>query len=358
MKKHNYLIILSLWGILAACGGGSHEAHPENNAKVKVKISTVQLQSIGKQYVFTGAVQAYQQANISSRLSGKIVFLNVQEGEKVAQGQVLAQISASDIQAASGQIDAKLKEANAALQNAVVNQKRVQNLFDKNSATRKELDDINTQVAIVQAQIEAANQAKNEVQSNLGYATLTAPFTGYITRKMAEQGSLASPGVPILMMESANKYKVLANVPENEINLMQVGNVVSIEIEALNKKLNGKIEQINPQGGFNRAQFEVSIYLEADANLMNEIKSGMFARVLMEKGQNQNLMIPEKLVIRRGQLTGIYTVNQQQEVMLRWIRLGRKTGENVEVISGLKAGEKLITSFEGKIIDGAKAEII
>lgn len=352
---------MALAALLVACGANHEEKFSDRD---KLPVANVKVQKAGlsegtQQYQFTGRVEADDFAQLSTRVMGQITYLAVEEGDPVGAGQVLVQIKSADIQATVSRIEANIREAEAARRNVEINHNRIKTLYDKQSATRKELDDISTQLEMTQAQVDAARQARTEAQEMLGYAAITAPFSGTVVKKYASRGSLANPGQPILEIEGTGNFKVVAKVPESEINLFQIGDEINLFIEALGKNpLKGKVSQINRSAGQTQGQFEVNIQIQADAQALKTLKSGMFAQVTLSKGKSEGLTVAETLLVQRGQLTGLFTVNQQQQAMLRWVRTGRNVGGQVEILSGLTPGETYITQYEGKLVDGQKVKVI
>ncbi len=358
LKTLLWIAILGSW--LTSCGSSSEKQSPEQNnlPAVKVKVQKAGLSEGTQQHAFTGKVVADDFAQLSTRVMGQITYLAVKEGDAVSAGQVLVQIKSADIQATISRVEAGIREAEAGLKNIKINYDRIKNLYEKKSATRKELDDITAQYEMGKAQVEAARQARLEAQEMLSYAVITAPFSGSVIKKYASKGSLASPGQPILEIEGRGNLKVVAKVPESEINLFKIGDEVNLHVEAVQEKsIKGRVSQINQSAGQTQGQFEVNIQIQATPEANKALKSGMFAQVILQKGKSEGLTIAENLLVQRGQLTGLFTVNQQQQAMLRWIRTGRNIGGQVEVLSGLAPGEVYITQYEGKLTDGQKVQV-
>lgn len=355
LKTLIWITILGSW--MVSCGSADSEqaTQKDNRPAVKVKVQKAGLSEGTQQHAFTGKVVADDFAQLSTRVMGEITYLAVKEGDAVGAGQVLARIKSADIQATISRVEAGIREAEAGLKNIKINYDRIKNLYDKQSATRKELDDITAQYEMGKARVEAAQQARVEAQEMLSYAVITAPFSGSVVKKYASKGSLASPGQPILEIEGGGNLKVIAKVPESDINLFKIGDEVSLQIEASQEKnIKGRVSQVNQSAGQTQGQFEVNIQIQGD---VKALKSGMFAQVILQKGKSEGLSIAENLLIHRGQLTGLFTVNQQQQAMLRWIRTGRNIGGQVEVLSGLAPGETYITQYEGKLTDGQKVHV-
>lgn len=358
MKSLRTLVWITMLGSwMASCGSADQEqaTQKDNRPAIKVKVQKAGLSEGTQQHAFTGKIVADDFAQLSTRVMGQITYLAVKEGDAVSAGQVLARIKSADIQATISRVEAGIREAEAGLKNIKINFDRIQNLYDKQSATRKELDDITAQYEMAKARVEAVRQARVEAQEMLAYAVVTAPFNGSVVKKYASKGSLASPGQPILEIEGGGNLKVVAKVPESEINLFKIGDEVILQVEAANQAaIKGRVSQVNQSAGQTQGQFEVNIQIQASPEIIKALKSGMFAQVILEKGKSEDLSITENLLVHRGQLTGLFTVNQQQQAMLRWIRTGRNVGGQVEVLSGLAPGETYITQYEGKLTDGQK----
>ncbi len=351
-----YIVYFAALLLITACGDSTKEQAPiaQQLPPAQVKLRQANAQQTANNHSFSATVKANKQATLSTRLMGQIAMLEVSEGDLVQAGQTLIRIKSTDIEANRAQVKANLIEAQAALQNAKRDYERMQALFDKQSATQKELDDMQTRYQMAQAKIEAIQEMQKGVSANLDYATITAPFTGYVVKKMANAGDMANPGQPILMIEVPDDFEVIAKVPESDISLFEMGDPVEIFVEAISEtKLTGKVARINPAGGYGGAQYEVKIELTADKNQRKALKSGMYARLTLQKGKAEGrILVPETAIVRRGQLEGLFTVNQQNEAMLRWVRTGKKANGQVEILSGLDDGEQYVVSYEGKLQDG------
>lgn len=352
MKTKIYYLGLLLLLVIASCGGSDEKESETTQSTISVKTQKVSTNNTAKRYQFSAKIEAESQVQLSTKIMGEITYLPFKEGDRVTMGQTLVQVKSTDIQASSARIDANILEVEANLVNIEKNYNRIKTLYDNGSATQKELDDIETQYNAMKARIQAAEESKREVNAVLGYASVTAPFSGFVSKKFMEKGSLASPGMPILALESNGAFKAVANVPESEIGFFQLGDEVEVRIDAIDAKLKARVTQISPSSAF--SQYEVAVLLQLDDETASKIKAGMFANVVLEEGEQSNLMIPKESIVQRGQLTGLYTVNQQEEAMLRWIRLGNTIGNQVEVLSGLQNGEEIILSSDEKLRDGIK----
>jgi RND family efflux transporter MFP subunit len=350
-------LIVSLGLGFASCGAKT-DAKETPKADVLVKVASVKLENQPETLSFSGKIEAETHSNLSTRIMGQIAKIYVEPGQKVKKGQLLVQIHDKDILAKKAQVKANKIEAEAAFKNAEKDYNRYTVLFEQKSASQKEMDDVTTGFNVAQARLLAVNQMEKEVDEMLRYASIRAPYNGIITRKYMNEGDLASPGVPLIAIEQPGEFKVMARIPETEITKLEKNDAVKVKISALNNtEVDGYITEINPSALYTGNQFEAKVVLNPAEDQKGKLHSGMYATVLLKKGGMPSIVIPEKVLVKRGQLTGVYTVSQSGTALLRWVRTGKKSGEMIEILSGLNDGEKYITSYQGKIWDGAKVSV-
>lgn len=349
--------------LLASC---SSKEKKEDTASIPATAIAVTVMTAsandGNTLHISGQIEAAQSVNISTRLMGYITFLKVKAGDHVNKGQLLVSISDQDIQAKKAQTDAMISESDAAVKNAKKDLDRFSNLYKQQSATAKELDNVTLQYNSANAHLEAAKQMRNEVNAQLNYSNLYAPFSGIVTQKMAEAGSMASPGMPILTIEQAGALQVSASVPENMISQIQVGNHADLSIKAIDKSLNGTVSQINQSSQFTGGQYIIKVHI-AD-NDQKGLYAGMYTdvNIPMKNKTNStaienNILVPASVIEYKNQLAGLYTVSSNHTALIRWVRLGRSYGDKVEVLSGLEKSESFIASANGKLYNGAPVTI-
>ena len=342
---------------LQSCGNNTATKQAQS-AKLNVKLGTVKMENQPEILSFSGKLEATTHSNLSTRLMGQIAKYYVEIGQSVKKDQLLVQIHDNDILAKKAQIKANMQEAEAAFKSAEKDYKRYTALFEQKSASQKELDDITTHYNMAKARVEAVKQMEAEVSEMLRYATIRAPYSGTITRKYMNEGDLATPGIPLIAMEQANQFKVIARIPETDIAKIKKNDLVKVQIRALgNTTIDGVVTEVNPSALYTGNQFEAKVILNPNAQQKQNLFSGMYAKVLMEKGGSPRILLPKKALIQKGQLTGVYTLSQMNTAILRWVRTGKSIGDKIEILSGLNDGEKYILSYEGKIWDGVQLNI-
>jgi RND family efflux transporter MFP subunit len=286
--------------------------------------------------------------------------LHVQVGQKVTTGQLIVSINNTDLQAKKAQVDASILQATAAYNNAKKDYDRFTNLFKQQSASQKELDDMTARYEMAKASLQGAKQMRNEVVAQFSYTNITAPFSGVVTNTFVKEGDMANPGMPLVSIEGASKLQVTAMVSENDITAIRNGMLVDILVKSNATSLKGKVIEVSASAKNTGGQYLVKINLEPTKA---KVLSGMFVNVQFPtenktpSATNERMLVPESALVHQGQLTGIYTVGNGNVAILRWLRIGKKLGNQVEVLSGLSAKEHYIVSAEGKLYNGALVSI-
>ncbi len=353
------IVTLGLVGFLlmGSCSDKKEKA-ADTTAAIAVKVQKVNSENQQQTLSVSGKVEAVKHARLSTRTMGYVQKVYVEVGSKVRKGQLLLSINNADLTAQSAQASAGVAEAEAAFNNAKKDYERFQSLFKSKSASQKELDDITAHYSMAKARLKGAKEMKASVNAQFSYSNIRAPFSGIITQKMANAGDLANPGMPLIEMENPTNYEVLAMLPESEITGVKKNTKVEVFVKSINKMLQGKVTAVSSSAQSTGGQYLVKVALEKKPK---ELLSGMFATVVFpvkaKKAVAQTITVPVAALVKQGELTGIYTVSQSNTAILRWLRLGQKFGDNVEVLSGLSANENYILSAEGKLYNGAKITV-
>lgn len=357
MNNINKIVLLVTFVLLASCGSDKNTTVQDNSQPINVTVSEISSNNNNPFLAVSGKIQSVNSADLSTRMMGYVTNAPVNVGETVKKGQLLVAINNADLQAKKAQVEAGITEAQAAYKNAEKDYQRFTNLFSENSASQKELDDMTARFEMAKARLEAAKQMRNEVNAQFAYSNITAPFAGVVTSKMIETGDMANPGMPLITVEAPGNFEVMAMVPETEISKIKVNTQVNVLVKAISKTLAGQVTEVSTSAKHTGGQYLVKIALDkTEANIL----SGMFVTVqfpVEKQAENAIVLVPKEALVYNGQLTGIYTISQNKTAMLRWLRLGRDYGNQIEVLSGLSADESYIVSAEGKLYNGAKVTI-
>ena len=374
MSCKNQLIAVALVSIAVLTGGLSgcsneHHAEPAATETVSnVPVTVAQKTTVPDWLEAVGTVRAAQTSQVSSQMVGNITEIRSHEGDRVQNGQVLATIDDVQPRSAADQAKAALavaeNQVSAAESDLVLAQAtllRYQQLYDKQSVSPQEFDEIKARSQSAEARRDMARAGKAQAsaalaqaQTTLSYTQIRAPFSGVVTEKTADAGTLASPGMPLFTLEDTRSFRLEVTVDESDIHLVHVGQIASVRIDGLgNIQLSGKIAQIVPAADTASHSVLVKVELPVDPRL----RSGLFGRARFPRGERPALLIPRASLVERGQLQGVYVLDANQIAGLRYVTLGRSSGEQVEVLSGLQAGEKLVAAPGNRELGGKQIAI-
>lgn len=362
----NFTLLIAA-GWLAACGG--HEAEQRAaNPPEPVSVRVERIAAVAQPQVFeaVGTVKARVATAVSSRIMSYIRAIHVDVGARVGAGQLLVELDDQDLQAKLRQAEAARTEvenaieeaghalgsAEAQLRLAQVTHRRFSDLLAKKSVSQSEYDEADARLKSAQAAVEMAQSRRRQAEAKrsqveaqiadvrvmTGYAKIHAPFAGIVTERPMDPGSLASPGMPILMIERAGGYRLEASVPESKQSLAHAGQTVAVRLEAIGEALEGRVDEIVPQVDSASRTILVKIALPNVAGL----RSGMYGRAVFPAGDTREaLTVPQEAVMERGQIQSVFVVDGGI-ARRRLVTLSPAAGERREVLSGLTAGEQVV----------------
>ena len=259
--------------------------------------------------------------------------MHVDLGQRVAKDQLLAEIDAKEVKA---QYDRAVANRDQALRDY----KRAADLLQKQVTSQQEYD-------AVEGRYRIAEAAMNEASSMLGYVDVRAPFDGVVVRKIADTGDFAAPGKPILQIENPGNLRFEADVPEAIIDRVQAGAVVDVAVSTAFSPLRGTVAEISPTADPVSRTFLVRI----DFPSAQGAKAGQFGRALFPTGTYTSIGVPLSAVVQRGQMEMVFIV-ESGKARLRLVKSGWKFGDEIELLSGVSNGERIITDHVDQLSDG------
>jgi RND family efflux transporter MFP subunit len=326
-------------GILFLAGCRKEQLPASESLPVaEVRVQRVELKTHFATEDVVGTVRPKLQSVIEAKVSGQIEKMLVVPGQQVKTGETLVKLNVREIQA-------KLDEALALQEQAQNDLKRYSMLVEKRAVTQQEFDGIQTRARVAKAAVV-------EAQTNLAYATITAPFGGVITRKLADVGDLASSGKPLLEMEDTKSLRIEAAVPEAIVSRVEMGAKFSVRIEALPKELEGVVGEIAPAADPNSRTFMVKFDLPAESGL----RAGQFGRVAIPVSETPVLRVPVSAVIEHGQMELIFVVADKR-AHLRLVKTGKRIGDEIELVSGVDPAEQVVIDGVRGLVDGQPVTI-
>ncbi len=374
--------------VLTAC---HRDQPPPEKIPPSVRTGLVELQETKEDTKYSADVSADKQVDLSFRVSGYVQSLlrvngrNVQEGDAVAAGAVLARIRTADYaakvsearsQVADAQANieasrAQRDEAQAAMQKADQDLERARNLFSSRSLTKPDLDAAQAQRDTAHARVDAAAAQIRSLEAKAGGAraqqseadvvlsdtALVAPFAGVVLARHVEEGTLAAPGVPAFTLADVRRVKVIMGVPDISLPQFRLGTALPVTTEAVSRAdFNGRITSISPAADPKGRVFSVELTI---ANPRGVLKPGMIASVTVPSREASAVpAIPLSAVVESTQDADRYAVfvvqqrNGQAVAHRQKIVLGEVKGNRIAVREGLAAGQRIVISGGSLLTDG------
>lgn len=314
----------------------------------------------------TGTLHSRETAVLSAQVMGRVQQVLVHEGDNVAAGQPLVVLDDSTMRASAEQAEAAVKAAasqQAAAQTnadlAASTLARYKQLQAQKSVSPQEMDEVTRRAEAAAAQVEALNAQGSAAKAQaagatamLSYTRIRAPFSGVITSRTADPGTLAAPGVPLLQIDSAGALQFQTSVDESAIAAVHIGMKIPVNLDAMSAPVEGTVAQIVPAADPASHTFQVKINVPSS----KQLRAGMYGTAEIAMGKRQAVVVPRSAVVMRGSLPCAYVLDGNGIALLRYVTLGHEQAGFVEVLSGISAGEKLVDDpadrdLAGKSID-------
>lgn len=425
-KSYSWLVVASVLMIASGCGWlpkDAADAQPQpaqgsqTDTATAVDVTVARTGTLQEDVLYTGTTAAVREVSLRPQVEGKLLSLNVDVGDAVEQGQVIARLDDALLVAAVVQAEAELaarrsevaraetevskaqtgvQEATLKLQQLQADAARLEGLANEGAVSRQSAEQkrteaqtaeqalrsaqvqINTEqqaVAAVEGRVTAQKAIIAQAKERLSYAVLNAPISGVVTQRLSEAGNLVQPGTELLKIGDFSQVKIVVDVSELELANIRTGQSVGVVLDAFPKEeFNGTITQISPAADPVARLVPVEITI---SNRGGKIGSGLLARVSFSGNQKERVIIPETALQagarERGNSTAkppgetnnsnrqksqeatIFVIKQEGEkttVESRKVQIGEKANKQVEIISGLQAGERFVARAGKPLKDG------
>jgi membrane fusion protein, multidrug efflux system len=392
MKRITLLILSS--ALLLSCSR-KPEASQLTPVIQGAKIETVKTSYVDDYYEAVGTVRAQTSSVVAARIMGNITSVRVREGGRVRAGQVVIEIENRDAPVQIQKAQAGVRESTEALDEAERNIRaaesardaaraneslasstfnRYQTLFNRQSVSPQEFDEVRTKLEVAKAERERSDrmlqaakarqnqtfgridQAKADVSNAriyAGYSRLTSPINGVVVARHADVGSMATPGAPLLTIENDANYQLEVSAEESQLGKIHLGDQASVTIEAFgNQELPCAVIEIVPAADPNSRSYTIKLSLPNITG--QQLRSGIYGKARFVSGARNVLSVPQKAITQNGELVSVFVVDQSGTARMRLIKTGEKIGERMEVLSGLNDGEQIISEVFPQLKDGAR----
>jgi len=345
---------------IALMGCGDKE---EEVVKLRsVRYITVELESPGEALSFTGDIRAASEPEVSFRVSGNIEKMKYKLGENVKKGDILATLDKTDYQIKVRKAESSYETAKAGKVEAQSSYNRIKELYQNDSVSKSEFESAKAKVDSAVANLKVAEEEVKYARTQLGYTILKSSIDGTIAVKAAEVNENVGAGQPVYILNSDKDLEAVSFVPENVIGQIQKGKTVKVLVEALKKTYEGEVVEVATSSAQYGSTFPVKVSIK---NAEKELRSGMSVVVNFNDKivkERTKIFIPLHVVIEENNEKFVYVMEKSNEgenvgvVKKAAITVGDITNRGIEVLSGLNAGDKVITAGMTKLSQGVEVK--
>jgi len=313
---------------------------PKEATKVAEEIPVIRIQAASEKEIeqifeLTATVQPQVKNSIAPSTPGRIRQIFVEIGQSVSKGQKLVQMDVANLSNLETQIENVKRSYN-----------RVQELFSVGGASQQELDNAKVQLDLAQTNL------KNVTENTF----LLSPISGIVTARNYDNGDMYSGQMPVLTVMQINPVKLVINVSESYYSQIKPGMSIDVKFDVFkDQNFQGKVSLIYPTINEQTRTFAVEIKLN---NNNNRVRPGMFARVTLEFGKAKRIVVSDQSIVKQsGSGSRFVYVYDNGKVDFKQVELGRRIGNEFEIISGLMLGEQIVIAGQSKLIDGGNANL-
>jgi len=336
MKQNIVFRFLPLVSIafLLSCSGASKQDEKEN-AKVKVNTTTAQIKPVERISTYTATVAADVINQITPAMGGRIEKIYVEIGDRVATGQLLVQMESSN-----------LRQQTTQLANLEKDYARYSELLAAGGIAQQQVDQIKTQIDVLKTAI-------NNINDN---TQLRSPISGVITARNYDNGDVFA-AQPILTVQQLNPVKARINVSESYFTKVKLGMEVNLKLDVYeNEEFTGKVTLIYPTIDATTHTFGVEVTIN---NRDMKVRPGMYARVYVNFGTGESVVIPDRSVMKQAGANDKYVFTVENGVArYHKVELGQRIGDEYEILSGINSGDEVVIDGQTRLIDGTEVEIL
>lgn len=330
------------------------DAPAQPKPSMTVTVALPQTASLGNALLANGNVSAWQEAIVGAEVNGlRLASVNVNVGDAVRRGQELARFVSDTAQAESLQAQAALMQAQAAFDNAKAEADRARSIQDSGALSASQMAQYLTQEKVAKAQWEAAQASLAATRVRLGNTRVLAPDDGIISARAATVGAVVGAGQELFRLVRQSRMEWRAEVTPNEIGRVRRGQKVDVTLGS-GLALSGTVRAIAPTA--DPQTRNILVYVDLPRH--DELKAGTFASGRFVLPASPGLTVPAQAVVQRDGNTYVFVVDAQNRVGQRKVATGRRVGEVVEILDGLKPAERVAVQGAGFLNEGDLVKVV
>jgi RND family efflux transporter MFP subunit len=335
MFRHIILkLVVSASVVAAALPVPAADAPPDS--------ATVAWREVPTSFAAEATVEALRQATVAAQVQGRVVEVRVDAGDRVRQGDLLMRIDERESNQAVAGAEANVAQAQAQLANARATYERTKNLFAQKFVSQSALDQAQAAYRAADAQMKAASANRGQAMTSRSFTSIKAPLAGVVAERHTELGEMATPGKPLLTLYDPRGLRVVASVPQYKLAELRGAVRAKVEFPDTGKWVDATEVELLPVADARTHVVRARVQLPED---LPGVVPGMFARAHFIVGQAKKLVMPQQAIVKRGELTAAYVLDDKGMPQLRQVRTGAVLADGlIEVLAGLSPGEKVSTA--------------
>ncbi|MBK1732172.1 efflux RND transporter periplasmic adaptor subunit [Thiococcus pfennigii] len=324
------------WFLLSLMLAGVAAAEPPRSATLPTTIA--EYHAIPREYRLDGVVEAIHRTTVSAQTQGQVEAIHYDVDDYVERGAVLVELRDTEHRARVTQAAADLKSATAKLEQTREEYDRIEGLFAKRNVSESQMDRAAADLKAAQAALESATAQLEQAQEQLSYTEIRAPYSGIVTHRHVELGETASPGTPVMTGLSLDELRVVVEVPQSLIPAVRSGTEIHVDLTD-GERLAVSDVTVFPFADMGSNTFTVRLRLPVGTR---SLFPGMYVKTGFVTGERRELVVPKAAVVYRSELTAVYVQGDDGRLALRQIRAGRTVDDQILVLAGLEAGERVV----------------
>lgn len=339
--------------ILASCKKREVKAPAEKI--VNVRVQDVEVKPL-KPFVETiGTLNPNEEVIVSAEVDGILKEVKVDNGTAVSRGMLLSVIDDTDYGLEVKRAEAGLRQAQATFENTKLEFGRKQSLYKEQLVTQQQFDDVSTRLSLAEAEVERARAALSLAKQKLIKTKVYSPLSGYVKEKKVSAGDYVRNGANMFVIIQNNPLKLNFTVTEKDVGRLKKGQDITFRVDAFaNREFKGKVNTIYP------GLEEKTRSLQAEAIVPNPdglLKPGLFAHIILYTGAGRNtVLVPIISLLYEGETVKVFVVDGGR-AKERFVKVGQKYGEMMEVVEGLKGGENVVIAGQQNLSEGVRVNV-
>ena len=349
------LVLVVCLALPAVNGCKKQERKIAKERTVNVKVWAAENRSLRPFVESIGTLNPYDLVNVSSELDGILKMIHVEEGSSVTRGQLVAEIKETDYKLAMEQASSVLKQAEAALANARLEHQRKDALHREELVTKQQFDDVVARLAVAEGDVERARAGLDMAREKLTKTKIFAPMAGSIKEKKVTAGDYIRNGTFMVSIIRTDLLKLAFSVSEKDVGSLRTGQDVIFTVDAFpGLEFHGQVKIVYPGLDEKTRSLQVEAVVQ---NLNRGLRPGLFARVTLFTGpERKTVVVPITALLYDNTNTKVFAV-ENDKAKERPVKIGRKFGEFMEIVEGLKEKEIVVTAGQNNLMEGVLVHV-